>query len=132
MLPAFAGPAVFALDPRLEADTLPVGDLALTSVLLLNDARFPWFVLVPRRPDATELTDLSDGDAEALMREIRTASRVMIALAKPDKINVAALGNRVPQLHVHVIAASAPTRPGRLRCGASARRSPIRRTPRRR
>ena len=60
MLPAFAGPAVFALDPRLEADTLPVGDLALASVLLLNDARFPWFVLVPRRPDATELTDLSD------------------------------------------------------------------------
>ena len=103
MLPAFAGPAVFALDPRLEADTLPVGDLALTSVLLLNDARFPWFVLVPRRPDATELTDLSDSDAEALMREIRTASRVMLALAKPDKINVAALGNRVPQLHVHVI-----------------------------
>ena len=50
MLPAFAGPAVFSLDPRLEADTLPVGDLALTSVLLLNDARFPWFVLVPRRP----------------------------------------------------------------------------------
>src|SRR3954452_21671251 len=103
MLPAFAGPAVFALNPRLEADTLPVGDLALTSVLLLNDARFPWFVLVPRRPDATELTDLSDADAEALMREIRTASRVMLALAKPDKINVAALGNRVPQLHVHLV-----------------------------
>ena len=54
MLPTFAGPAVFALHPRLEADTLPVGDLALASVLLLNDARFPWFVLVPRRPEEDE------------------------------------------------------------------------------
>src|SRR5215211_4885780 len=103
MLPASAGSAGFALDPRLEADTLPVGDLTLSCVLLLNDARFPWLVLVPRRADAIELTDLAEAEAEALMREIRVTARVMLELAKPDKINVAALGNRVPQLHVHVI-----------------------------
>ena len=93
----------FALDPRLAADTLPVGDLALSSVLLLNDARFPWLVLVPRRPGLSELTDLDEPDAALLMREIQVATRVMLALAKPDKVNVGALGNMVPQLHVHVI-----------------------------
>ena len=93
----------FSLDPRLEADTRPVGDLALSSVLLLDDARFPWLVLVPRCAGATEVTDLSEDDAVALMQEIRLAARVMQDLAKPDKINVGALGNVVPQLHVHVV-----------------------------
>ena len=93
----------FQVDSRLAADTIPIGDLALSSVLLLNDARFPWFVLVPRRPDAVELTDLPDEDAAALMGEIRVAARVMAALAKPDKVNVGALGNIVRQLHVHVV-----------------------------
>ncbi len=93
----------FLLDSRLAGDTIPVGDLALSSVLLLNDARFPWFVLVPRRPAASELTDLSDEDAAALMREIRIATRVMMELSRPDKVNVGALGNIVAQLHVHVI-----------------------------
>jgi diadenosine tetraphosphate (Ap4A) HIT family hydrolase len=91
-----------ALDPRLAMDTLPVGDLSLCSVLLMNDSRFPWLILVPRR-GASELTDLSDEDAGALMGEIRVATRVMLALAKPDKVNVGALGNLVPQLHVHVV-----------------------------
>lgn len=95
--------ATFALDPRLEADTLPVGDLALSTVLLMNDARFPWLILVPRVPGASEITDLGDADATTMMAEIRTATRVMLALAKPDKVNVAALGNAVPQLHVHVV-----------------------------
>ena len=93
----------FALHPQLAADTIPVGDLALSSVLLMDDARFPWFILVPRRPGASEITDLSDEDAMTLMREIRIASHVMQCLAPPDKINVAALGNVVPQLHVHVV-----------------------------
>jgi diadenosine tetraphosphate (Ap4A) HIT family hydrolase len=93
----------FQLDSRLDADTIPVGDLALSSVLLLNDARFPWFVLVPRIAGASELTDLSDAQAATLMQEIRTATRVMIELAGPDKVNVGALGNIVTQLHVHVI-----------------------------
>jgi diadenosine tetraphosphate (Ap4A) HIT family hydrolase len=96
--------SAFTLDPRLAGDSLPVGDLALSSVLLLNDSRFPWFVLVPRRGAVSELTDLSDQDAAALMDEIRIATRVMLDLAKPDKVNVAAIGNIVSQLHVHVIA----------------------------
>ena len=93
----------FKLDSRLEADTLPVGDLALSSVLLLNDARFPWFVLVPRIVGASELTDLSEEQSVQLMQEIRIATRVMLDLAKPDKVNVGALGNIVTQLHVHVV-----------------------------
>jgi diadenosine tetraphosphate (Ap4A) HIT family hydrolase len=93
----------FQLDSRLEADTIPIGDLSLSSILLLNDARFPWFVLVPRLDGVGELTDLSDEQALELMREIRIATRVMIGLAKPDKVNVGALGNMVPQLHVHVV-----------------------------
>ena len=95
--------AAFTLDPRLDGDTLAIGDLALSSVLLLDDARFPWFVLVPRVAEATEIADLSDEDAAALMGEIRIATRVMLELAKPDKVNVGALGNVVSQLHVHVV-----------------------------
>ena len=96
-------PDLFQLDHRLEADTLPVGDLALSTVLLADDARFPWLVLVPRRAGASELTDLAEADAAALMAEMRLATRVMMALARPDKVNVAALGNIVEQLHVHVV-----------------------------
>ena len=93
----------FALDSRLAADTVPVGDLPLCAVLLMNDARFPWLILVPRLPAASELTDLSAEDGAALMEEIRLASAVMLDLAQPDKVNVGALGNVVPQLHVHVV-----------------------------
>lgn len=95
--------ADFALDPCLEADTLPLGDLGLSAVRLMNDARFPWFILVPRRASISELTDLAEADAAALMAEIRVATRVMLALARPDKVNVGALGNVVAQLHVHVV-----------------------------
>jgi diadenosine tetraphosphate (Ap4A) HIT family hydrolase len=104
----------YTLDSRLAADTLPIGDLSLCSALLLDDARFPWFVLVPRRANLTEVTDLSDEDAAMLIGEIRVATRVMLELAKPDKVNVAALGNVVPQLHVHVVARflSDPAWPG--------------------
>jgi diadenosine tetraphosphate (Ap4A) HIT family hydrolase len=93
----------FSLDSRLAGDTIPVGDLALCSVLLLNDSRFPWLVLVPRRAGVTEVTDLSEADSARLMEEIRIATRVMLDLAKPDKVNVAAIGNIVSQMHVHVV-----------------------------
>jgi diadenosine tetraphosphate (Ap4A) HIT family hydrolase len=93
----------FALDPRLSADTVHLGDLALSRVLLMDDARFPWLVLVPRRAEVSEITDLAEADSTALWQEIRLACGVMQSLAKPDKINVAALGNIVSQLHVHVI-----------------------------
>ena len=93
----------FTLDPRLETDTLPVGDLPLSSVLLMDDARFPWLILVPRRAAVSEITDLTEEEAQLLVREIRLATRVMLDLSKPDKVNVGALGNVVPQLHVHVV-----------------------------
>ena len=95
--------SAFALDPRLAADTVEVGDLALCRVLLMDDARFPWLILVPRRPEVSEITDLSEADAAALWQEMQLATRVMQALAKPDKVNVAALGNVVAQHHVHVV-----------------------------
>ena len=93
----------FDIDPRLSADTVHLGDLALSRVLLMDDARFPWLILVPRRAGVSELTDLAEPDSAALWQEIRLATGVMQELAKPDKVNVGALGNMVPQLHVHVI-----------------------------
>lgn len=95
--------SAFTLDPRLAADTVEVGDLALCRVLLMDDARFPWLILVPRRAALAEITDLPEPDSVALWQEIRLATGVMQALAKPDKVNVAALGNIVTQLHVHVV-----------------------------
>lgn len=94
---------MFSLDPRIAAATIPVGDLSLCSVLLQDDARFPWLVLVPRREGAQEVTDLAEEESAVLMTELRIATRVMLELAKPDKVNVAALGNVVPQLHLHVV-----------------------------
>ena len=93
----------FTLDARLAADTAAVGDLPLSTVLLMDDARFPWLILVPQRTGMSEITDLTPEDAAALMGEIRIATGVMLDLAKPDKVNVAALGNVVTQLHVHVV-----------------------------
>lgn len=93
----------FVLDPRLAADTVPVGDLALCHVLMMDDARFPWLVLVPSRSGLSELTDLGAADAASLWEEIRLTVGVMQALSKPDKVNVGALGNVVAQLHVHVV-----------------------------
>lgn len=93
----------FTLDPRLAADTVAIGDLALSSVLLMDDARFPWFVLVPRRAEISEITDLSPEDSALFWEEARITADVMLALARPDKLNVAALGNVVAQLHLHVV-----------------------------
>ena len=93
----------FNRDSRLESSTLPVGDLSLCSVRLQDDARFPWLLLVPRRSGVSEITDLSEEDAATLWQEIRIATRVMQELAKPDKVNVATIGNLVPQMHIHII-----------------------------
>ena len=94
----------FALHPRLAADTLAVGDLALSRALLMRDARFPWLILVPRRAGLREFTDLPAGERAALMEEIASASRALQAETGADKLNVGALGNMVEQLHVHVVA----------------------------
>lgn len=92
------------LDSTLERDTVPVGDLPLCRVLLINDANYPWLLLVPRRAGASEITDLEYVEQAQLMAEIAAAGRVLKELAGCHKINTAALGNMVPQLHVHVIA----------------------------
>src|SRR5438128_1975816 len=96
--------APFTLHPQLAADTVAVGDLMLSRVLLIDNARFPWIVLVPRRPDVREIIDLEEREQAVLFREIATASRLIQSLFQPDKLNVAAIGNMVPQLHVHVVA----------------------------
>lgn len=94
----------FQLDARLEADTCAIGELGLSRLLLMNDSRFPWLILVPRRAQVRELVDLSEADHAALSAEIRQVSQALRDLVPTDKLNVAALGNMVPQLHVHVIA----------------------------
>lgn len=94
----------FPLDPRLAADTHSIGEMPLSRLLLMDDARHPWLILVPRIAGARELMDLDVVDRAALFDEITAVSRAMETLLRPDKLNVAALGNVVAQLHVHVIA----------------------------
>jgi diadenosine tetraphosphate (Ap4A) HIT family hydrolase len=114
----------FALDPRLAADTLAVGDLALSRALLMNDARYPWLVLVPRREGLREIVDLERQARAALIEEIALASRFVRSLPGVEKINVAALGNVVAQLHVHVVgrAVGDPAWPGPVWGVGTARR----------
>jgi diadenosine tetraphosphate (Ap4A) HIT family hydrolase len=95
---------MFELDPRLAGDTLPRGDLPLCRVLLMNDARYPWLILVPRRSGCTELDQLERPQRGQLMDEIAMASAVLRAEPDAHKLNVGALGNVVRQLHVHVLA----------------------------
>jgi diadenosine tetraphosphate (Ap4A) HIT family hydrolase len=97
-------PPSWSLHPQLEQDTEPVGDLPLSRLLVNNDANYPWLLLVPRRAGASELIDLADGDQAQLMTEIAQTSRALKAVTSCEKLNVAALGNIVPQLHVHVVA----------------------------
>lgn len=94
----------FTLHPQLAADTFIVGDLPLCRVLLMNNARFPWLILVPRREGLRELFDLPAQDYASAMEEIRFVSEHFARHAKADKMNIAALGNMVPQLHIHIIA----------------------------
>jgi diadenosine tetraphosphate (Ap4A) HIT family hydrolase len=93
----------WSLHPQLEHDTVPVADLALCRVLAIDDAYYPWLILVPRHTGAVEIADLG-ADAARLMDEILLASSVLKAVTGCDKLNVAAIGNVVPQLHVHIVA----------------------------
>lgn len=95
---------IWHLHPQLADDTHPVVQWTLSELRLMDDANHPWLILVPRVEDAVELIDLSDTQQVELMREIALASRALQAAFKPHKLNVASLGNLVPQLHVHVIA----------------------------
>lgn len=94
----------FQLDPRLIKDGDTVLDLKLSRVLLVNNALFPWVILVPRRNDIREIIELNKVDQAILMEEISLVSEVMMKMFTPHKLNIAALGNIVPQLHVHIIA----------------------------
>jgi diadenosine tetraphosphate (Ap4A) HIT family hydrolase len=96
--------ASFTLHPQLAKDTVALGDLALSRVLLMNDANYPWLILVPRLPGLVELIDLEESAQVQLLGEIATAARVLKTITKCQKLNIAALGNAVAQLHVHVIA----------------------------
>ena len=97
-------PDRFTLHARLAADSVTLGDWPLCRLLLTNDGRFPWLILVPRHPDLREIHDLPPPERALLIEEIARASSLMQQAFKADKMNVAALGNQVPQLHVHVIA----------------------------
>ncbi|HYX24643.1 MAG TPA: HIT family protein [Thermoanaerobaculia bacterium] len=94
----------FTLHPTLARDTVEVARLPLCRVRLMNDHRFPWLILVPERDSLREIHDLPPADRAALIEEIAQASEVLTRLFHPDKLNVGALGNLVPQLHVHVVA----------------------------
>lgn len=93
----------FQLHPQLALDTVFVTDLKLSRLLLMNDKRYPWLVLVPRRDHLSELYELNTADQTELMSELTSLSIILKTLFKVDKLNVGALGNIVPQLHVHLI-----------------------------
>lgn len=93
----------FTLHPRLEADTHQLTDLPLCQVRLMDDARFPWLILVPRRPNVSEVYELSPEDQSQLWQEATSLGQGMMDALDGDKLNLATLGNQVPQLHLHVI-----------------------------
>lgn len=95
---------MFELHPRLAADTLPVGDFPLCRCLLMNDMHYPWLILVPRVDGIREIFELSVKDQQQLMRESSYVSERLARHFNADKINIGALGNMVPQLHLHHIA----------------------------
>ncbi|MFC5525552.1 HIT domain-containing protein [Rhodanobacter ginsengisoli] len=96
--------APFVLDARLAADTRPVARLPLCDLRLMDDARYAWLVLVPRRDGLVEIADLSADEQATLWQEVNLAGRALRAVAPCDKLNLGALGNIVRQLHVHVVA----------------------------
>jgi diadenosine tetraphosphate (Ap4A) HIT family hydrolase len=98
-----SGP-VWSLHPQLARDTAPAGDLALSRVLAMNDGNYPWVILVPRRAGVVEVIDLDESERGRLMGEIAQVSAALKRMTGCDKLNVAAIGNVVPQLHVHVVA----------------------------
>jgi diadenosine tetraphosphate (Ap4A) HIT family hydrolase len=97
-------PEPYSLHPQLAADSHPLATLALCDLRLMDDSNYPWLVLVPRVPGARELVDLTSAQRAQLGEEVARCERLLLAEYRPHKLNVAALGNLVPQLHVHVIA----------------------------
>lgn len=94
---------VFALHSKLAADTVSLGSSTLCELRLMNDATWPWLLLVPRRPEAREIYQLDEADQIQLLRESSALGQGLMEVFRGDKLNVAALGNMVPQLHLHHI-----------------------------
>lgn len=94
---------MFTLDSRLQQDCLLLGDFPLSRLLLMNDAQYPWFILVPRREEVSELFQLDAGDQRQLWQETTWLAETLKDTFAADKMNVATLGNVVSQLHMHVI-----------------------------
>ncbi|WP_017937956.1 HIT domain-containing protein [Zestomonas thermotolerans] len=94
---------MFVLDSRLAQDTLPVGDFPLCRLLLMNEARYPWFILVPRREEVSEIFQLDLADQRQLWQETAFLAETLKDTFGADKMNIATLGNVVSQLHMHVI-----------------------------
>lgn len=94
----------WTLHPQLDRDTANLGDLPLSRVLVMNDSNYPWLILVPRKTEVTEVIDLGESEQAQLMREVTQSARALREVTACHKLNIAALGNAVPQLHVHVIA----------------------------
>ena len=92
------------LHPQLKKDCIELGEFTLCSLLLLNDANYPWFILLPNRVGITEMHQLSEVDQQQLMTESMFFSQCLEQVFQADKLNIAALGNVVPQLHIHHIA----------------------------
>lgn len=93
----------FCLHPQLATDTLEVGNLTLCKVLLMNDSQYPWLVLVPQRADIREVYELSSEDQALLWQEVGQCGQTLMQMHEGFKLNIGALGNMVPQLHIHVI-----------------------------
>jgi diadenosine tetraphosphate (Ap4A) HIT family hydrolase len=98
------GVVMFELHEALARDCAFVGDLALCRLLLMNDKQYPWLILVPRRPEMREICDLSNDDQLQYLQESNLCSAILRSEFGAEKLNIAALGNMVPQLHVHHIA----------------------------
>jgi diadenosine tetraphosphate (Ap4A) HIT family hydrolase len=96
--------SAWSLHSRLKEDTIDIGDLPLSRVLVIKDAHYPWLLLVPRRPEIVEIIDLDEVEQAQLMTEISRVARALKDVTKCEKLNIAALGNMVPQLHIHIIA----------------------------
>ncbi|MGK2913639.1 MAG: HIT domain-containing protein [Porticoccaceae bacterium] len=94
---------MFELDERLAGDTVRVGTFPLSLLLLSRDANYPWFILVPQRAGVREIHQLAESDQYQLLRESSNLAQTLTSVFRPDKINIAALGNVVPQLHIHHI-----------------------------
>ncbi len=94
---------IFQLHPQLKQDSIAIGQFNLSELRLINDNQYPWFVLIPKRPNISEIYQLSETDQQLLQQESSLLAKSLAELYKADKMNIAAIGNMVPQLHIHHI-----------------------------